>query len=161
MLPYWIETILSLRKPGGDEPGNLAKLVAAEYLFPLIPPNTAASFTTTTLPGRNFRGLYAYAEIFYRVQFGNILPGVFQFTAVLSGDTAYNATVTGSSLEQGINYMFFMTPNRNLTSYITNLTNQNQYFEMTSQYLVISTEKDWQTLKKYLLEMQFPYKLPD
>lgn len=160
-LSYWIETLLTLPAPYSDEPRALVQQIGVEYLYPIVPPNAEAYFITTPPPVAAARGFSFYIGIFYRIRFGDIVPGTFQITIVASGLTAFSGVATGSNLTEGIDYLYFMTPGTSTTVYITNLTNMNQFFEMISQYLIVSTEEDWKILKKYMKAINFPYKIPE
>lgn len=161
-LSYWVETMLTLSSPAGAKnPGRLVKQVGAEYLFPIVPPNTDASFITTPQQAAVIRGLPIYMLILYRIRFGYIVPGAFFLTLVTGGITAYQGTITGYGMEEGIDYLYFMEPDTTTIAYITNLTPLNQRFEMTSQYLIITSERDYTELKNQLEKLNFPYSLPE
>jgi len=85
-------------------------------------------------------------------------PGVFLLTLITGSGTAFSGTING---EVEIDYMFFLTPNRSVVAYITNLTTANQRFEMFSEYLIIPTVDQWRWLKASLIKMNFPYEFPD
>ena len=161
-LSYWIETMLTLSSPAGAKnPGSLAKQVGVEYLYPIIPPAMDTYFTTTPQEAAAARGFPIYMIIPYSIRFGYLIPGAFQLTLVVGGITAYNGTVTGYQLEQGIDYLFFHEPQKQIIVYITNLTALNQMFQMISQYLIISSEGDYVEFKSQLEKLQFPYALPE
>lgn len=161
-LSYWIEAMLSLSNPAGtNTPGTLARQAGGEYLFPLIPPNFTVYFVTDIQAGIRLRALPIYMLVMYRVRFGYMVPGAFQLTLVTAGLTAYNGTLTGHFQEEGIDYLFFLEANSALVAYITNLTPMNQYFQMLSQYLIISSEADYVEFKRQLEKMHFPYALPE
>jgi len=161
-LSYWIETLLSLSNPPGSRtPGTLARQVGVEYLYPLIPPGLSTYFITTPQIAAQVRGFPMYMGIFYRIRFGYMVPGAFRLTLIAGGIVAYDGTLTGYTMEQGIDYLYFMEPQSSTVAYITNITSMNQRFQMISQYLIISSEEDYRTLKAYLEALQFPYKLPE
>jgi len=160
-LSYWIETMQTLSSPAGAlQPGTLARQVGVEYLFPIVPPGMAA-FWRTSVVGGGTRGFPVYMAVFFRIRFGYMVPGAFQLTLIAGGITAYNGTLTGYTLEEGIDYIYFMEPDTVTTAFITNLTNLNQRYEMISQYLIISSEGDYVEFKRQLEKMQFPYSLPE
>jgi hypothetical protein len=157
-----IETLQSLSRPNTKEPRGLVEDVGAEYLFPIVPPLTATLFNTTiggtTVTGRRSTN---YAEIFYKIDFGFLVPGVFRLSIFAGGVEAYNGTLQGNILQHGIDYLYFLTPEKSLTVYITNLTNLNQTFEMTSRFLAIANSEDWAEIKKQIKLLNFPYKFPE
>jgi hypothetical protein len=161
-LPSYIEKILSLTGPNSDEPGAIAQQTATQYLYPIVPPNTTAYFvtalpiTSTIAAARGFTNLFAVIN--YRMRTGNMPPGVFQLTLIESSGTAFSGTVPG---EIEIDFLNFLTPNKSVIAYITNITDANQRFEMWNEYLIIPTVKHWKWLKESLLKINFPYKLPD
>lgn len=160
-ISHYIEFLQTLTRPGSDDPGALCSDIGVEYLYPIIPPFFSTYFASTiasTIAARNFT---AYATVFYRIKFGYIVPGAFNLNIRSGGVSNYSGTITGYALEDGIDCLFFMTPEKFNTFYITNLTPLNQHFEMVSRYLLIQSEADWKLVKKYLKMANFPYKLPE
>ncbi|MHB8084333.1 MAG: hypothetical protein ACYDHZ_00710 [Dehalococcoidia bacterium] len=170
-MSYWIEYMLSL--PGSEDsvdPGKLVYQVGVDYVFPVVPPNTAASLVTAppgTPPGASSRGTTSFtgyypaeALIFYRMKFGYVDPGAFKLTIIGGGTTAFDGTLTGSFLEEGIDYLYFLTKVDSAKAYFTNLTNVNQYLQLNSQYLVVPSSQNWELLKKYLRQAHFPIPIP-
>ena len=159
-LPGLIEKLVSLPREVGGEPGTLCSRVGGQYYYPLIPPGMEAWFQTTIegIPAQ--RGFTAYCIIFFRLTFGYVVPDVFQLTFVTGGTRAYTGILTGYLIEEGIDYLFMLTPEKSMTAYITNISPMNQSFEMVSHYLVISTEKDYEIFKKNLEKLNFPNLLP-
>lgn len=158
-LNSYIEKMLTLTNPDSDEPSALVEQVGVQYLYPIVPPNTTAFFITT-LPGTQLaRGFpQIYAILLYRIRLGKIPPGVFNLSFITGTGAVFSGTVNG---EADIDYLFFLTPNRSVVAYVTNLTNANQRFEMFSEYLIVPTYEQWKWLKASLIKMNFPNELPD
>lgn len=159
-----IESLMSLSRPNSLEPRSLVEHVAVEYLYPIVPPFTETYFTLR-LGGFQVTGSgrasNEFARIFYRMRFGHIVPGVFRLTILLNGVESYKGTIQGQQLEEGIDYLYFQTPEKTASWYLANLTNMNQTFEMVNQYLTVGTPEDWETVKKYMKMINFPYKFPE
>lgn len=161
-LPYWIETILSLSAPaGGRNPGRLASQVGVEYNIPIVPPGVYTSFIIGPQAVAAARGLPIYMIIQYQILFGNMVPGAFELTITAGGINAYDGTLSGNQLINGVDTIFFHEPDVDVVYYITNLTAMNQYYQSTSSYLIVQNEKNYNELKSQLEKMQFPYGLPE
>lgn len=161
-LSYWIETMLTLSSPAGAKnPGRLARQVGVEYLYPLVPPFTETFFTTVPQEAAKLRGLPIYMLIMFRLRFGYMVPGAIMLTLISGGLTNFSGTISGYTLEEGADFLIFAEPQTTITAYITNLTPLNQYFEMISQYLIISSENEYKEFKRQLEKMQFPYAMPE
>ena len=161
-LPYWIETFLTLSSPAtARNPGRLCSQVGVEYLFPIVPPGLWTRFISTPQMAGATRGLPIYMGIFFKITFGNIVPGVFAMKITAGGGAGYDGTLNGRTLEDGIDTLFFQEPADQLVFYLTNLTDTNQYFQMNSQYLIISSEKDYREFKCQLERLQYPGYLPE
>jgi hypothetical protein len=161
-LPTYIEKILTLNVPNSDEPGALVQQTAAQYVYPIIPPNTTVYFITSlplsaaVVRARGFNDLFAIIN--FRIRLGKMPPGIFQLTLRAGGGTAFSGTLPG---EFEIDFFAVNSPNRSISAYITNITDANQRFEMWNEYLIIPTVAHWQWLKASLKKMNFPYELPD
>lgn len=161
-LSYWIETMLTLSSPAGvKNPGRLVSQVGVEYLFPIVPPGVWTAFVTSPRETAVARGIPIYMIIPYKVNFGYMVPGAFQLTITAGGINAYNGTINGWLMEQGIDMIFFHEPDVQVVYYITNLTALNQYYQQISQYLIVTSEKDYLELKSQLERLHFPYALPE
>lgn len=160
-LPFWIERMLSYNQSDTTkEPGKLVKQFGSEYLYPIIPPGYQSTFLITPSNEKYAKGIQAYALIFYRLRFGYIQSGAFNLTLIPGGSKEYDGTISGYQLENGIDYLFFCTTDTTINWSLTNLTPNNQFFEMTSQYLIVSTKTDWELLKQKLYQEGFPYPIP-
>lgn len=156
-----VEKLLTLPRDIGGEPGTLCARVGGQYYYPFIPPGMEAWFQTTIegIPAQ--RGYTAYCVLFFHLTFGYVVPDVFQLAFVTGGTRAYQGILTGHLIEDGIDYLFMLTPDKSMTAYITNISPMNQYFEMVSHYLIFSTEKDYGIFKKYLEKLNFPNGVPE
>lgn len=169
-LPYWIETMRTMPRQGSGEPGNLLAHAGAEYLFPLIPPGFEAHVLeggSNALTTTQNRGLgtpqvpTAFAYIFFKINFGYLVPGAFRMQVKIGGVNAYDGTLTGTQLEDGINMLYFMKGDSAVDFYMTNMTNLNQRLEMTSQALLCANEEDYQDMVNQLHGIKFPYPVPE
>ena len=157
---------MTLARQGSDQPGTLLSHVGVEFLYPIVPPGLETHLTTN-VNGVGGRGIgstttfQAYCDIMFRINFGYLIPGAFRMTIVAGGITAYDGTITGTQLEEGIDYLYFLKGNSNVEFYLTNLTNLNQRFEMTSQFLVCTNEEDFRDLRNQLRAIKFPHPIPE
>lgn len=154
--------MLSLSSPAGAKnPGRLASQIVVEYLFPIVPPGVWAEFIVSPQSAAAARGLPIYMIINYRIKFGYMVPGAFQLTASYGGSAGYTGTMTGHQLEEGADILVFQEPDIQIIFYIVNLTNLNQYFQMNSHYLIITSENDYKEFKNQLERLHFPYQMPE
>lgn len=146
-----IEEMLALPKsPASNAPGKLLYKIALNYYTPFFPPNQRASFVATTTPVAGQGVGSGICHIFYRLDFGALEPGSFQFRAVLGGQEIADEVIDGNIIENGFDYLYFQTRDDSLVAYVTNLSNRTQHFSMFSHYLVLPTVEDWDFLKKWL-----------
>ena len=165
MLSFWSETLMTLTRQGSDQPGNLLAHVGVESLFPIVPPGfeTHVNSNLHEVPIRGIgtpTDVAAYSKIFFRINFGYMIPGAFRMTIVTGGITAYDGTLTGTQLEEGIDLLYFLMGNSSVQFSLTDISSVNQRFEMTSQFLVCYNEEDFRDLKNQIRAIKFPYPIP-
>jgi len=142
-LPYVIEYLLSLERPGGS--GRLVAQGASQTIIPQFPPNT--SVTLTAYPYLNDWGYIP----FYSALSPGMVPGAFSGWGQYWGARQYTGILGSWFVMPGsLDSFLLVTQDQPALAQITNLTAVNQYYEGISMFLVISDEEDWQLIRRAL-----------
>ncbi len=143
-LPYVIEYLLSLERPGG---GRLVYAGGSQLLVPAFPPNT--TITLTTAPFGN-----DYAYIPYYTAFGPaMVPGAFWGWGQHFGNRQYIGTVASWFMANSLDSFVFVTQSEPALAQITNQSPLNQYYEGISFFVAIATQDDFKEVLEALARL--------
>ncbi len=140
-LPYAIEYLLTLERPGG---GRLVNFGVSQLVIPVFPPSTSIQLTTSPWGDD-------YAYISYYSGFGPaMVPDNFTITLTQYGNLTYSAVI--SSLATGLILEGYLpiTQSEPSISSITNITTLNQYYEGIVFFVRIATAADWELVREAL-----------
>ncbi|MDO9579925.1 MAG: hypothetical protein Q7J06_05085 [Bacteroidales bacterium] len=143
-LPYVIEYLLTLERPGG---GRLVNAGAGELIIPAFPPNTTITFKTVPIEGD-------YMYISHRCGFGRaMIPEAFFVRVSQWGNMTYEGIVGSWLLNNCLDLFVSTTRSEPAQTQIQNLTGLNQYYEGLTFFLRIQTEDDYNLVMKALARM--------
>jgi len=163
-LPYWVETLRTVPSRQDGRPGSLLPHVGVEYNFPYVTPllvtNVSLRTTNRVVGDRGLSGsavvFDTYATCYFKLCFLNIVPDTIKLTAYLQNSIVFECIVTGTQIEQGIDYMQWLFAGDEMVLKIENLTNMNQAFGFVSQYIICKSEADYILARDTLEWIKFP-----
>lgn len=143
-LPYVIEYLLTLRKPGG---GHLVHQGASQTIVPAMPPNIEVVLQVFPLGDD-------YADIVYSSYIDpSVVPGAFYGWGQYFGARSYEGTLTTGFLTYPLETLVFISQSEPGLASIRNLTALNQYYAGMAFFITIASEDDYNTVMDALKHM--------
>ena len=143
-LPYFIEYLLTLERPGG---GRLTHVGLTQTIIPIFPPATTLNYQSRPRQGM-------YATIWFKSLFSPVMvPNAFTLWGQQYGAMWMSGTVTQLIIEQGAEYLIMVTEGEPYLGSITNVSGLNQYWEGTTVFLNIASEEDLKLVRAELRKL--------
>lgn len=140
-LPYFIEYLLTLERPGG---GRLVHIGLTQTIVPAFPPGYTLTYHSAPQNNR-------YACLWFRSHLSpNIVPGAFTGWGQQYGASLMNGTLSELVVGQQSDYYIIVTDAEPYIGQLTNVSGLNQYFEGVTAYLDIETKEDMKLVRMHL-----------
>lgn len=143
-LPYVIEYLLTLERPGG---GKLVYGGVSQLIIPAFPPG--AIITLTTAP---YGDDYAYIP-YYSAVGPAMVPGAFYGWAQQWGNKQYEGTVSSWFTANSLDSFVPVTQSEPAVAQITNQSALNQFYEGVSFFVGITTKDDYNMVLEALARL--------
>lgn len=147
-LPYFIEYLLTLQRPGG---GRLVHVGLTQTILPSFPPNTTLDYQSRPRAAN-------YGTLWFRSHFSQaMVPNAFTAWGQQYGAMWMTGTLTQLILSEPADYYILVTRAEPFLGSITNITNLNQYYEGITAFVNIRTEEDFRLLRIELEKLKTSY----
>ena len=149
-LPYAIEYLLTLRRPGG---GRLVAQAAFQIMVPILPPHQVVTVNVSPATGE-------FAHFYYKMGFDlAMIPNSTFATIQQYGVKWVDAVISQDWMLHAADIFVPVTHAEPTFFQLTNMTDLNQYASGTIAYLIIKNEEDYENAYAALARMGTSSKL--
>jgi len=141
MLPYAIEYLLTLERPGG---GRLVQQGGSQTIVPVVPPNTQIVLNVFPLAGD-------YIDILYHNIFDPaMVPMVYFAVEQHWGQRTHDGTLTSSAMAYPIDSYIIISESEPAFVRIFNMSPVNQFYSGAIFFIAVKSEGDYNLVKEAL-----------